>query len=138
MSDVLPFTRPTRSSQPWPDTVTVVAWHDPVLEHAPGAIATTSDDFLTWWTNTLGPSSVLVARHLALYATEGEVDWPLDELAATFGLRRPQLVRTLDRLARFAVIARHGSTVAVRLMLGPLGQHQVARLPRYLAEAYRP
>jgi hypothetical protein len=47
MSDVLPFTRPARQSQPWPDTVTVVAWHDPVIEHAPGAIATTSDDFLT-------------------------------------------------------------------------------------------
>jgi hypothetical protein len=135
VSNVLPLNRPTRRAQPWPDTISVVAWRDPVIEHASGAIATTSDDFLTWWTNTLGPSSVLVARHLALYAAEGDVDWPLDELAATFGLGRTQLVHTLDRLARFAIVARHGSTVAVRMMVGPLGQQQVARLPRYLADA---
>lgn len=134
MSNVLPL---SRRAQPWPNTITVVAWRDPVIEHAPGAIATTSDGFLTWWTNTLGPSSVLVARHLALYAVEGDVDWPLEELAATFGLGWAQLSHTLDRLARFAIVARHGSTVAVRMMVGPLGQQQIARLPRYLAAAYR-
>jgi hypothetical protein len=136
VSHVLPLTRPTRRTEPWPDTITVVAWRDPVIERAPGAIATASDDFLTWWTSTLGPSSVLVARHLAVYAAEGDVEWPLDDLAATFGLGRTQLGHTLDRLARFAIVARHGSTVAVRTMVGPLGQQQLARLPRYLAEAY--
>jgi len=137
MSNVLPATRPTRQRELWPDTITVVAWRDPVIEQASGAIATTSEEFLTWWAGTLGPSSVLVARHLTMYATDGEVEWPLDELGATFGLGRTQLGHTLDRLARFGVIVRHGSTVAVRMMLGPLSRQQIERLPRYLADAYR-
>jgi hypothetical protein len=81
MTNVFPITRNARHSEPWPDAIVVVAWRDPVIEHAPGAIATTSDEFLTWWTNSLGPSSVLVARHLALYAADGEVEWPLDGVA---------------------------------------------------------
>ncbi|MFT3851362.1 MAG: hypothetical protein QM733_01255 [Ilumatobacteraceae bacterium] len=80
---------------------------------------------------------MLVARHLALYAADGEVEWPLDDLAGTFGLGRTQLGHTLDRLNRFSVIARHGSTVAVRMMLGPLSRQQLERLPRYLADATR-
>ena len=99
MSNVFPITRPARHGEPWPDAITVVAWRDPVIEQATGAIATTSDEFLTWWTSTLGPSSVLVARHLALYAADGEVEWPLDDLAGTFGLGRTQLGHTLDRLS---------------------------------------
>lgn len=136
MSNVFPITRPARHVEPWPDAITVVAWRDPVIEQAPGAISTTSDEFLTWWTGTLGPSSVLVARHLALYAADGDVEWPLDDLAGTFGLGRAQLGHTLDRLARFSVIARLGRTVAVRMMLGPLSRQQLERLPRYLADAY--
>ena len=57
-------------------------------------------------------------------------------LAGTFGLGRTQLGHTLDRLARFSVIARHGTTVAVRMILGPLSRQQLERLPRYLADAY--
>jgi hypothetical protein len=136
MSNVLPITRPNRTAEPWPDTITVIAWRDPVIEDAPGAIATTSDEFLTWYTCTLGPSSVLVARHLALYAADGEVEWPLDELAATFGLGVSQLGRTLDRLRRFGIVGRAGSTVSVRMVVGPLTLQHRARLPRYLAEAY--
>ncbi|MFZ1488676.1 MAG: hypothetical protein WAS51_01935 [Ilumatobacteraceae bacterium] len=136
MTNVFPITRHARHVEPWPEAILVVAWRDPVIEQAAGAIATTSDEFLTWWTNTLGPSSVLVARHLALYAADGEVEWPLDDLARTFGLGTTQLGHTLDRLARFGVIARHGTTVAVRMMLGPLTRQQVERLPGYLADAY--
>ena len=136
MTNVRPIARPNRSTEPWPDTITVVAWHDPVIEDATGAIATTSDEFMTWCTCTLGPSSVLVARHLALYAADSEVEWPLDELAATFGLGVSQLCRTLDRLRRFGIVGRVGSTVSVRMVVGPLTLQQRSRLPRYLAEAY--
>ena len=46
MSDLISINRPAHRATPWPDTITVVARHDPVIEQAPGAIATTSDEFL--------------------------------------------------------------------------------------------
>ena len=46
------------------------------------------------------------------------------------------VTHTLERLARFGVMTRHGSTVAVRLVLPPLTARQRERLPRYLANAY--
>lgn len=138
MSTVVPLQRPSHRREPWPDAITVIAWRDPVVENLPGAIATTSDDLLIWWPNSLGPTSVLMARHLATYATDGASVWSLDDLAGTFGVMPSVVARTLDRLARFGVIARHGSTVAVRLTLPPLTGRQHGRLPRYLADAYRP
>ena len=138
MSTVVSLHRPAREREPWPDRVTVVAWRDPLLERAPGAVLTVSDDVLVWWTNTLGPSAVLLARHLATYAADGESVWSLDDLAGSFGISRSVVSHTLDRLVRFGIVARHGSTVAVRLTLAPLTMRQRERLPRYLAEAYRP
>jgi hypothetical protein len=138
MSTVVPLHRPARQREPWPDTITVVAWRDRLIERAPGAIPTVSDDVLVWWTNTLGPSAVLLARHLATYAADGELVWSLVDLAGTFGVSRSVLAHTMDRLVRFGIVARHGSTVAVRLMLAPLTMRQRERLPRYLADAYRP
>jgi len=135
VSDLIPLVRPAHSCTPWPDVITVIAWNDPVIEQAHGSIATTSDEFLIWWGNTLGPTALLVARHLALYATDGESEWPLDQLAGTYGVGVATIGRTLDRLARFGIVARNGSTVAVRLIAGPLSQRQIDRLPSYLAEA---
>src|SRR6478735_11997490 len=40
MSNVFPITRPARHGEPWPDIITVVAWRDPVIERATGAVAT--------------------------------------------------------------------------------------------------
>lgn len=137
MSTAVPLHHPTHRRDPWPDT-TVIAWRDPVVEGVPGAVATTSDDVLIWWPNSLGPTSILMARHLATYASERESVWSLDDLAGTLGVMRSVAARTLDRLTRFGVIARHGSTVAVRLMLPPLTARQRERLPRYLADAYHP
>lgn len=138
MSTIVPLHRPARQREPWPPAITVIAWRDPIIERAPGAIPTTGDEFLVWWPNTLGPSAVLLARHLARHATRTESVWPLEELAASFGISRSVVTRALDRLVRFGLVARHGSTVAVRLMVGPLSLRQRERLPRYLADAYRP
>jgi hypothetical protein len=137
MSSAFPDHRPARHGEPWPSTITVVPWRDPLIERIPGAIPTVSDDVLVWWTNTLGPSAVLLARHLATYAADGASVWSLEDLAGSFGISRSVVAHTLDRLVRFGVVARHGSTVEVRLMLGPLSARQRERLPRYLAEAYR-
>lgn len=133
---VVPLSRPARHAEPIPDPITVIAWRDAVVEEAPGSMSTTSDEFLVWWANWLGPTAVLLARHLALYAADGESEWPLEELAGTFGVSESVIGRTVDRLRRFGIVTRHGSTVAVRLTVAPLTQRQIARLPAYLADAY--
>lgn len=138
MSDLAANVRPPRRAMPWVDPITVTVWRDEVVERAPEAIATTGDEFLIWWGNTLGPTALLVARHLALYAAEGDSVWPLDQLAATYGVSAATLGHALDRLVRFGIIARHGSTVAVRLMAGPLTQRQRDRLPAYLTGGLLP
>ena len=136
MSTTAPTDNPTRPREPWPTEITVIAWRDALVENAPGAIPTASDEMFLWWGGTLGPASLLIARHLCLYAAEGATVWPLDDLGSTFGLARSVVTHTLERLARFGVVTRHGSTVAVRLVLPPLTARQRERLPRYLADSY--
>lgn len=121
-----------------PRTLAVVAYPDPVVEAAAGSIPTASDDALIWWTSTVGPTGMLMAHRFATYAAEGPSVWPLIDVAQTFGLGQSigRVTHTLERLARFGLITRHGDTVAVRLMLPPLTARQRVRLPGYLADAY--
>jgi hypothetical protein len=81
---------------------------------------------------------MLMAHRFATYAADGPSVWPLVDLAQTFGLGQSlgRVTHTLDRLARFGIIARRGDTVAVRMMLAPLTARQRVRLPGYLADAY--
>jgi hypothetical protein len=81
---------------------------------------------------------MLMAHRFATYAADGPSVWPLVDLAQTFGLggALSRVTHTLDRLARFGIVARHRETVAVRLMLAPLGSRQRSHLPGYLADAY--
>lgn len=46
----------------------VVAWHDPVVESAPDAIPTASDEALVWWTPLVGPTGMVMAHRFATYA----------------------------------------------------------------------
>lgn len=121
-----------------PHAITVIAWPDPVIDNAAGSIPTASDDALVWWTPTIGPTAALMAHRFATYAADGPSVWPLVDLAQTFGLGQSlgRVTHTLDRLARFGIIARRGDTVAVRMMLAPLTARQRVRLPGYLADAY--
>src|SRR5688572_24286657 len=70
----------TNRREPWPTEITVIAMQDPVVDQLPDATPTTSDDTLLWWAGTLGPTAVLLARHLAAYAAEGPTLWPLEDL----------------------------------------------------------
>ena len=121
-----------------PDEITVVAWPDPVVDEVAGAIPTASVDALIWWTPTVGPTGILMAHRFATYAADGPSTWPMVDVAQTFGLGHAlsRVTHTLDRLERFGLISRHGGTVAVRLMLPPLSERQLVRLPAYLADAY--
>jgi hypothetical protein len=119
-------------------TVTVIAWLDAVIDNASGSIPTASDAALVWWTPTIGPTAMLIAHRFASYAADGPSEWPLVDVAQTFGLAQAvgRVTHSLDRLERFGVIARHGETVAVRLMLPRLTARQRVGLPGYLAAAY--
>ncbi len=133
-----PSLQPTAAGDLTPRAITVIAWPDPVIDNAAGSIPTASDDALIWWTPTIGPTAALMAHRFATYAADGPSVWPLVDLAQTFGLGQAlgRVTHTLDRLDRFGIVARHGDTVAVRLMLAPLSARQRVRLPGYLADAY--
>lgn len=130
--------QPTKQTEPATtaaDTFTVIAWRDPVVEEAPGAIPTWSDDALIWWTPLVGPTGMLIAHRFAAYVSQGPTTWTLPELSATFGMggaSRTRVEHALDRLVRFGIINRHGSCIAVRTMLAPLNRRQRATLPDYL------
>ncbi|HEU5454462.1 MAG TPA: hypothetical protein VFU85_02130 [Nocardioides sp.] len=55
---------------------------------------------MTWWASTLGPTAVLVVRHLAWYPADGETEWLLGQLAGTFGVNESVIGRTSARLER--------------------------------------
>lgn len=118
--------------------LTVVAWRDPLVENAPGAILTDSDDALVWYTPFVGSIGVVVAHRLARYAADGPSTWTIEDVARTFGLgaSAARVLRTFDRLERFGIARRHDHTVAVRLWLAPLTYRQRCQLPTYLTEAY--
>lgn len=120
------------------DTVTVIAWQDPLVDDAPGAVATDSDDALVWYTPSIGTIGMAMAHRFARHAADGPSTWTIDDIARTFGLgpSAPRVLRSLERLERFGIIRLHGTTIAVRLWLAPLTYRQRCGLPAYLAAAY--
>ena len=125
---------------PEPDArITVVAWHDKVVEAHADSHATSSIETLMWWTPILGPTATLMVHRFAGYvARGGEVQFSYGDLARTLGLgsstRRAQAA--VDRLARFRIVTVTDDIVQVRTMLPPLTRRQLAQLPPYLAELY--
>ena len=120
------------------DTLTVVAWHDPTVEQAPGAMATDSDDALVWYTPSIGTIGMAMAHRFARHATTGPSTWTVEDIARTFGIGPSvaRVARSLDRLERFGIARCTDRTLAVRLWLAPLTYRQRCQLPGYLAAAY--
>jgi len=120
------------------DTLRVLAWRDPTVEQAPGAIRTDSDEALVWYTPSLGTIAMAMAHRFARHATDGPSEWTVEDIARTFGIGASpvRVLRSLDRLERFAIAHRYEHTVAVRLWLAPLTFRQRCQLPSYLAAAY--
>ncbi|MEZ5225072.1 MAG: hypothetical protein R2743_26520 [Ilumatobacteraceae bacterium] len=52
-------------------TFTVEAWHDPIVEAAPGAVRTDTDDALVWYTPSIGTIGMAMAHRFARHATDG-------------------------------------------------------------------
>src|SRR5690349_11979193 len=114
---------------PWPDPVLDVIGHDPRSWYAE-----------TFWLPTLGPTSLLLLRHLAdrFEQQPQGVDLPVADTAAALGLGprdgdQSPLVRSLQRLQQFELAVHDGdTTVAVRRALPPVHRRHVRRLPAAL------
>jgi hypothetical protein len=114
---------------PWPDPVIDVLGHDPRSWYAE-----------TFWLPTLGPTSLLLLRHLAdrFERTPDGIDLPVAETAAALGLgaregQHSPLMRTLHRLQQFDLACADGDErVAVRRVLPPVHRRHVRRLPAAL------
>ena len=111
---------------PWPDPVLDVVGHDPRSWYAE-----------TFWLPTLGPTCLLLLRHLAdrfERAPDG-VELPVAETAAALGVGPREtpnspIVRSLVRLQQFDLACpKDDATIAVRRALPPIHRRHIRRLP---------
>ena len=111
---------------PWPDPVLDAIGHDPRSWYVE-----------TFWLPTLGPTALLLLRHLAdrFEANPKGVDLPVADTAAALGLgpregQQSPLMRSLTRLQQFELACSDGDvTIAVRKTLPPVHRRHVRRLP---------
>jgi hypothetical protein len=114
---------------PWPDPVLDAVGHDPRSWYVE-----------TFWLPTLGPTALLLLRHLAdRFETNPKgVQLAVADTAAALGLgprdgQSSPLIRTLTRLQQFELACSDGdATIAVRTTLPPVHRRHVRRLPTAL------
>jgi hypothetical protein len=114
---------------PWSDPVVDVIGHDPRSWYAE-----------TFWLPTLGPTALLLLRHLAdrFEVDAAGLDLPVAETGAALGVGprdtpNSPIVRSLSRLQQFDLACAHDAgTVAVRTALPPIHRRHVRRLPATL------
>jgi len=114
---------------PWPDAILDTIGYDPRSRYAE-----------TFWLPTLGPTALLLLRHLAGRFEQhgGSIELPVAETSHALGLGQRDgtsspIVRTLTRLEQFDLACSDGrSTVAVRRSLPPVQRRHVRRLPTAL------
>ncbi len=111
---------------PWPDPVLDALGHDARSWYAE-----------TFWLPTLGPTALLLLRHLADRFEEhpGGLTLPVADTAAALGLgprdgEQSPLVRSLHRLQQFELAHAHApEVISVRRTLPPIHRRHVRRLP---------
>jgi hypothetical protein len=114
---------------PWPDPVLDAVGHDPRSWYVE-----------TFWLPTLGPTALLLLRHLAdrFEANPRGIQLQVADTAAALGLgpregQSSPLVRSLTRLQQFELACSDGdATIAVRTTLPPVHRRHVRRLPTAL------
>ena len=112
--------------QPWPDPILDTVGHDPRSLYAE-----------RFWLPTLGPTTLLLLRHLATKfdASPRGIELPLADTSRALGLGDREgssspIVRSLARLEAFDLACSDGvSTVAVRRNLPPANRRHLRRLP---------
>jgi hypothetical protein len=114
---------------PWPDPVLDAVGHDPRSWYVE-----------TFWLPTLGPTALLLLRHLAdRFETNPKgLQLAVADTAAALGLgprdgQSSPLIRSLTRLQQFELACSDGdATIAVRTTLPPVHRRHVRRLPTAL------
>ncbi|MBA2327910.1 MAG: hypothetical protein H0V95_14880 [Actinobacteria bacterium] len=125
-----------------PATLTIQPWPDPVIDtlgHDPRSLYVE-----TFWLPTLGPTALLLLRHLAQRFDERPegLELTVADTSQALGLEQREgnsspLVRSLARLAQFDLACDDGrGTVAVRRNLPPINVRHVRRLPLELQVAH--
>ncbi|MBI2168997.1 MAG: hypothetical protein HYU28_05790 [Actinobacteria bacterium] len=123
-------------------TIQVVAWADPITDVY--GIDPRSLYAETFWLPPLGPTALLLLRHLAQrFDAEGDslsVSIPRTAVALGLGPRtgaNSPLVRAFERLVHFDfATASAPQRVAVRRRVPPVKRHHVRRLPEHLWDAH--
>jgi hypothetical protein len=126
-----------------PATITVKPWHDPVVDvlgHDPR-----SRYVETFWLPTLGPTAVLLLRHLAdrFDRTPEGVVLTVADTSHALGLGQRDgtsspILRTLRRLTQFDLACEDplSDLVAVRRVVPPVGARHLRRLPADVQAAH--
>jgi hypothetical protein len=111
---------------PWPDSILDTVGYDPRSRYAE-----------TFWLPTLGPTALLLLRHLATRFERhpGPIELPVAATCHALGLGERDgtsspIVRTLTRLEQFELACSDGrGTVAVRRSLPPVQRRHVGGSP---------
>jgi hypothetical protein len=120
--------------RPWPDPVIDTLGHDPRSPYPE-----------RFWLPTLGPTALLLLRHVAHRFDRAPAGFtlPLAETSRCLGLgeregRSSPLARSLGRLVQFdlAGFEDAGATLAVRRHVPPINRRHVRRLPPALQEEH--
>ncbi len=125
-----------------PATLTIQPWPDPILDtvgHDPRSLYVER-----FWLPTLGPTALLLLRHLAHRFDEEPrgIQLTVADASQALGLGHREgnsspLVRSLTRLGQFDLACDDGrGTVAVRRNLPPVNPRHVRRLPVELQVAH--
>jgi hypothetical protein len=126
-----------------PTTLTIVPWADPIADtigYDPRSLYAE-----TFWLPTLGPTALLLLRHLASRFDDapGGLELRVAETSQALGVgdrdgSSSPIVRTLARLEQFdlACTDPHSSTIAVRRSLPPVDRRHLRRLPPELEQVH--
>ena len=116
-----------------PERFTVRRWADPVVDRWGFPVRSVYTE--TVLLPVLGPSSVLCLRRLGSWALAKPDGMDVDtrQLARDLGLgdnlsRNSRIAKTLDRLCQFELAHWVGGDLAVRTVVAPLPERQLARL----------
>jgi len=120
--------------KPWADPVIDTLGHDPRSRYAE-----------TFWLPTLGPTALLLLRHLAdrFDRNPDGVELALADTSSALGLGQREgtsspIVRTLRRLEQFDLACEdpHSDMVAVRRNVPPINPRHLRRLPHDVQAAH--